>query len=32
MRYETGVVTSVVSEHTVEIDGIPRHDSDLRSV
>lgn len=31
-RYRTGVVTGVVSEHAVEIDGIPRHVRDLRSV
>lgn len=32
VRYKTGVVTGVVSEHAVEVDGIPRHVRDLRSV
>lgn len=29
-QYARGVVTRVVSEHTVEVDGIPRHVRDLR--
>ena len=29
-QYEKGVVTRVVSEHTVEVEGIPRHVKDLR--
>lgn len=32
VRYKTGVVTGVVSEHAVEVDGVPRHVRDLRSV
>ena len=29
-RYTRGVVTRAVSEHTVEVDGVPRHVRDLR--
>ena len=32
MRYSKGVVTRVVSEHAVEVDGMLRHVRDLRSV
>ena len=30
MQYEMGTVTRVVSEQTVEVDGVPRHVKDLR--
>ena len=32
VQYKTGVVTGVVSEHAVEVDGVSRHVRDLRSV
>ena len=31
-KYRVGTVTGVVSDHTVEVDGMPRHVRDLRSV
>ena len=30
--YRVGTVTGVVSDHTVEVDGMPQHVRDLRSV
>ena len=30
-KYRVGTVTGVVSDHTVEVDGIPRHVRDMRS-
>ena len=29
-RYETGMVTGMLSDHAVEVNGIPRHVGDLR--
>ena len=31
-KYKLGTVTGVVSEQTTEVDGMPRHVRDLRSV